>query len=105
MGASQGDFATVINVQNGVVVHSIVADSGPRHKIGEGSLALRNSLQLQHRQGVDLIWIVYPGTRKTPAWPVTLKTIEEEGARLFAQFGGISAVNREFGTNIPNKSA
>ena len=94
-----------MNLQNGVVVHSIVADSGPRHKFGEGSLALRNSLKLQHRQGVDLVWIVYPGTRKSPAWPVSAKTIEEEGARLFSQFGGLDAVNRAFGTNVRAQNA
>ena len=93
-GANQGDFGSVVNLKTGKVVHIIVADSGPRHKIGEGSLALRKALEL--KGAVDLAWIIYPRSKHAPAWPVSEATIAAEGERLFKAFGGVEKVKSLF---------
>ena len=94
-GAHQGDLCTVVNMKNNKVVHAIVADSGPREKIGEGSGALAKALG-PNKGEFDLVWIVYPGSHHTPAWPVPLATINTEAARHFEKFGGLAKVKELF---------
>lgn len=97
-GANQGDFGTVVNLKNSKVVHIIVADSGPRNKIGEGSAALRKALGL--KGAIDLVWIIYPRSKHNPPWPVSLATINDEGAKRFEEFGGAEKARALF----PGKS-
>ena len=42
--ASLGDYAMVVNTETGKIVHAISADSGPKNKIGEASIAVARSL-------------------------------------------------------------
>lgn len=42
--ASLGDYALVINTANGKFVHAIAADSGPKHQVGEASIAVAEAL-------------------------------------------------------------
>jgi hypothetical protein len=93
-GATQGDFGTVVNLKTGKVVHIIVADSGPRNKIGEGSSALRKALGL--KGAIDLAWVIYPGSKKSPAWPVSPDTIQREGQKHFEKFGGLQEIRSHF---------
>jgi hypothetical protein len=88
-GARQGDFGTVVNFDTGAIVHVIVADSGPRRKIGEGSKALKDQLGFG-KKTPNLGWVIYPGTRQSPPWPVSEQKIKEEGAKNFAKFGGLN---------------
>jgi Fungal chitosanase of glycosyl hydrolase group 75 len=94
-GAHQGDFCSVVNMKNDKVVHAIVADSGPREKIGEGSGYLGKALG-PGRGEMDLVWICYPNSHHTPAWPVSLDTINEEGGKRFDAFGGLDKVKELF---------
>jgi hypothetical protein len=43
-GVKLGDFATVLNTKNQKLQHAIVADLGPRNRIGEGSIALAKAI-------------------------------------------------------------
>jgi hypothetical protein len=97
-GANQGDFGTAVNLKTGKAVHFIVADSGPRNKIGEGSLALRKALGL--KGATDMVWIVYPRTKHSPPWPVSAGDINSEGAKHFQAFGGVAKAKALF----PGKS-
>src|SRR5204863_1415020 len=99
-GAQVGDFATVMNMKNGKIVHAIFADSGPGDKIGEGSLALIKALGgKSENDDLDLVTVVYPGTKKSPAWPVSAATINAEGNVRFAAFGGANKVRALFPGN------
>lgn len=42
--ASLGDYGMVVNTETGKVVHVIAADSGPKNKIGEASIAVARAL-------------------------------------------------------------
>ena len=95
-GASLGDFAAVVNMKTGKVAYAIFADSGPGEKMGEGSLVLRKELG-KEKGGWDLVWVVFPGSKKTPAWPVGNEVISREGKKLFDRFGGVAKVRALFG--------
>lgn len=95
-GASLGDLAAVINVRTRAVAYAIFADSGPSEGLGEGSLALRQALGGRPNY---LIWIVFPGSKRTPAWPQTVAAINAEGARRLAAFGGKERVLRAYGVH------
>ncbi|MGZ5009799.1 MAG: hypothetical protein ACXV74_02430 [Methylobacter sp.] len=84
-----GDLATVYNEARGIVVQAILADSGPKNKIGEGSEALR--IALKARDQDPITWVVYPhsaGPQGHPAWPVPQTVIDLEGKRRFGDWGG-----------------
>lgn len=42
--ASLGDYALVVNTENGKMVHAIAADAGPKHHVGEASIAVARAL-------------------------------------------------------------
>lgn len=42
--ASLGDYAMVVNTETGKIVHAIAADSGPKNKVGEASIAVARAL-------------------------------------------------------------
>jgi peptidoglycan hydrolase-like protein with peptidoglycan-binding domain len=42
--ASLGDYALVVNTANGKMVHAIAADAGPKHHVGEASIAVAREL-------------------------------------------------------------
>lgn len=90
-GAALGDFASVINLKNGKVVHAIFADSGPGEKLGEGSAALADALGKTNSE-FDLVYVVYPGSKKSPAWPVPRSAIDAEGKKHLDALGGADAV-------------
>lgn len=42
--ASLGDYALVVNTANGKMIHAIAADAGPKHHVGEASIAVAREL-------------------------------------------------------------
>ncbi len=42
--ASLGDYAMVVNTETGEIVHAVAADSGPKNKVGEASIAVARAL-------------------------------------------------------------
>lgn len=90
-GARLGDFVAVIHVPSRRLASAIVADMGPKGKIGEGSMALAESLSIPSSPrtgGVpnDVIYVVFPGSGN--GRPRTLREIDTETARLFKAWGG-----------------
>jgi hypothetical protein len=100
-GAKLGDLAAVVNLKNGRVAYAIFADSGPRGKLGEGSAALGSALGRKGSEELDLVYVVFPGSRKLPPWPLSLATIDREGARRFSEWGGVALVKRLVASGMP----
>jgi hypothetical protein len=89
-GVRLGDFAAIIYAP-GRLAYAIFADRGPKGKIGEGSIALAESLGIPSSPrtgGVagDVIYLVFPGSGNSR--PRTLQEINTEGSRLFKAWGG-----------------
>jgi len=90
--AALGDLAMVINGRNGRSSAAIYADSGPRKKIGEGSIALATALGLNpsaRRGGTEshsIIYIVFPHSGNGA--PLTADAISQKGLNLFNAWGG-----------------
>ena len=93
-GAKLGDFAAVID-SAGDVAYAIVADVGPRGKLGEGSIALADALGIPSnpRRGgraSGLTYVVFPGSGDRR--PATREKIGTEGARLLDAARGAGCV-------------
>ena len=89
-----GDVAMVWRA--GRVCAAIVGDDGPEKKYGEGSIALAKALNLPpspRNGGCDagVVYIVWPGSATTPAWPRTNEAIAAQANALFATWGGASS--------------
>lgn len=98
--AKLGDLAVVINKKKGKSSFAIFADTGPKTKLGEGSIALAAALDVKKNPKtggavVDLIYIVFPGSGNGK--PKTLAEIDSIGEARFAEFGGMEQVNGCFG--------
>ncbi len=96
-GAGLGDYAVVINRKNGRLAYAIFADVGPRHKIGEGSIALARELDINFSSkrggvGSGIRYLVFPGSGD--GQPKSAETIEREGERLFREWGGMDRLNK-----------
>jgi hypothetical protein len=92
-GVRLGDFAAVINTRNHRLTFAIFADQGPRGKIGEGSIALAELLQIPSSPrtgGIegDIIYVLFPGSGN--GQPRTRRDISREGQRAFRAWGGLS---------------
>src|SRR5262249_22161102 len=95
--AELGDFAMVVNLQNGKVSGAIVADeSAPNLPVGEGSIALADALAINSnpRQGgkrgdVAYVSFEHSGNGK----PRELPDIEVTSKRLFETWGGLDRLN------------
>jgi hypothetical protein len=97
--ARLGDFAVVILKKTGKSAFAIVADIGPKKKLGEGSIALAAALGVQKNPKtggpvVDLIYVVFPGSGNRK--PRTLEEINSKGQAAFDAFGGMDQVNACF---------
>lgn len=95
--ARLGDFATVINLQNGRVVGAILADeSSSDVKMGEGSIALAKALGINPNPrtgGIDygVAYVIYPGSGNGK--PRTPKAIAAITQRHFQAWGGRLMLN------------
>lgn len=91
-----GSFATVLNTKNQKLQHAIVADVGPRNRIGAGSIALAKAIGVPLGSGAypvteggtdgGIIYKIYLGSGT--GWPKTLDEINSEGERLLKEWGG-----------------
>jgi len=96
--AKLGDFATVVNLQNGRTSSAIVADeSAPDLPVGEGSIALAKRLGIasnpRHggKQEPAIAYIVYPDSGN--GRPRSLREIVANSQRLFRAWGGLSQLS------------
>ena len=91
--AKLGDFATVVNLQNGEVAGAIVADeSAPELKMGEGSIALAVALGIDSNPrsgGIEhgVAYVIYPGSGNGK--PRGLDEIVAASRRYFQVWGGL----------------
>jgi len=94
--AHLGDFAMVVNLENGKAAAAIVADrSAPNLRVGEGSIALAKALGVDSDARVggkdhDIAYIVFPGSGN--GRPRELQEIEANAKRLFEVWGGVERV-------------
>jgi hypothetical protein len=98
--AKLGDFAVVVNKKSGKSSFAMLADIGPKKNLGEGSIALAKALDVKKdpKKGgavVDLFYLVFPGSGNGK--PRSLEEINNAGAPLFAEWGGMEQVNACFG--------
>ena len=95
--ASLGDFATVVNLKNRKVSAAIVADvSAPNLPVGEGSIALAESLAIDSSprhggQDEKVVFVIYPGSGNGK--PRKLQDILTSSKRLFEAWGGINKLD------------
>src|ERR1700722_269174 len=95
--AKLGDFATVVNLQNGRVSAAIVADvSASNLPVGEGSIALAQALGIDAgpRTGGkdgDVVYLVYAQSGNSR--PRKLEEIVTNANQLFDAWGGIDRLN------------
>lgn len=99
--ASLGDFAVVWNSRHDRLCPAIVADAGPRSRIGEGSIALAQRLALNSNPrngGTEhgICYVVFAGSCQAPAWPLTNLQIEELAWMHFLAWGGRERILRYF---------
>lgn len=99
MGIKKGDVAAVIFKNK--IEYAIFADVGPATKMGEGSIALAQSLGHNPFKIVsgkpvvkfsipkDVIYIIFPNSKFTPLKPLTVvEKTREIGKLLFKAIGG-----------------
>jgi Fungal chitosanase of glycosyl hydrolase group 75 len=95
--ARLGDFATVVNLQNGRISEAIVADeSAPNLPVGEGSIALAQALGIDSNprtggKDENIAYLIYPdsGNRR----PRELREIVVNAKQLFDAWGGLDKLN------------
>ena len=103
-GVSLGDTAAVYfgGFSVSQPAYAIFADVGPRDSIGEGSIALADALGVKsnpRRGGVDqhsVIYVVFPGSKFKPAWPVSVDQISRRARESFLGWGGVAQLRTCF---------
>lgn len=91
--AKLGDFATVVNLENGKVGSAIIADeSAPELPMGEGSIALARVLGIDpdpRSGGVEkgIAYVIFPGSGNGK--PRALDEIASASQALFQRWGGL----------------
>jgi hypothetical protein len=96
--ARLGDFATVINLENGKISSAIVADGSLElpDRIGEGSIALAKALGIDpdpRNGGKDdggILYLVYPGSGNGA--PRSAAAIARNSELLFRKWGGMAKI-------------
>lgn len=92
---SPGDFATVYNIKTDKLAYAIFADLGPNNVLGEGSIALSRELGLEDKppnwgsDDASIVYVVFPNSGSGPKRLRTRIEIDENGSRLFEEFGGL----------------
>jgi Fungal chitosanase of glycosyl hydrolase group 75 len=91
--AKLGDFATVMNLQNGKLAVGIVADeSSPELPMGEGSIALAKALGIDSNPrtgGIEggVAYVLYPASGNSKLRP--LDEIAKLSQAYFEKWGGL----------------
>jgi len=100
VGASLGDFATVVNRRNARSVGAICGDIGPRNKIGEASIATAKAIGIPESPrtgGISakiVLYLIFVGSGNHR--PRSAEEIADEAGRLFADWGGMNRVKECF---------
>jgi hypothetical protein len=85
-----GDLAAVYNAQNKKLAFAVVGDLGPPSRLGEGSIALAQALDIpiSPLSGVKggISYVVFPNTKLSQH--LTNDLIQIEGRKLFEAWGG-----------------
>lgn len=105
--ARLGDFATVVNLENGRMSGAIIADESLEFpdRIGEGSIALAEALGVDSnprrggKEGGGVLYLVYPGSGNGAPRP--LADILANSQRLFQAWGGLDNLKACLSTNKP----
>ncbi|MGV8887025.1 MAG: hypothetical protein ACOH2P_02935 [Pseudomonas sp.] len=93
-----GDFGYALNIENGKASPFIVAEIGPdKARLGEMSIFLGRALggaSPNPRTGAgvpsgNIIYVLFPSSKSTPAWPITTKELDSKVALLLGAIGGI----------------
>jgi hypothetical protein len=92
-GAHLADVAMVVRAATGTRSPAVVADVGPRRKLGEGSVALANALGIDSNArhggaGAGVACVLFSGSRR--GWPRALDDITAQAEELFAEWGGMA---------------
>lgn len=97
-----GDLAVVYNTKNNKLAYAIFADTSlffaggiEEYRFGEGSIALANALDVPSspKQGGiadGIFYLFFPGSGNGK--PKTIAQINNQGAKLFKQWGGIEQI-------------
>jgi hypothetical protein len=99
LGAKLGDFAYIINTKTGAFSPALIADLGPRNKLGEGSIALAKALGVPadpRTGGVSggILFVVFPGSGNGRPHPRS--AINQSATGHFAAWGGMEKVSACF---------
>lgn len=91
--ARLGDFGVVLNRRNGRLAFAILADIGPKTRIGEGSIALAEALGLPSSPlaggaAGGIVTVVFAGSGNGFGRPAA--QIRANGARLLKEWGGVA---------------
>lgn len=106
-----GDLAVIVlNRKQTKVAYAIIADGGPKHSLGEGSLALSYDLGLG-RGGIengDIVYVLFPGSgggesNVRRGDPRTRDQIVLEAKELFYGWGGMARIKQVFPDSIKIK--
>lgn len=88
-GVRMGDLAVVLRYDR--VCYAIVADVGPHGHYGEASMACARQLGIDDSPrsggvGGGVTYIIFPGSRSSPAWPRSALEFSAAAARRFADW-------------------
>ncbi len=96
--ASLGDYSLVVNTATGAMVHAIAADAGPKHHVGEASIAVARALLGEvaanpRSGGTDrpiIRYVVFPGSSDRQ-FPSSDPRDEALGARTLMHLNSTAA--------------
>jgi len=99
LGAKQGDFAVIYNERNKKMTYAIVADSGPRSKFGEISVAAANAIGVPSSPKTGgtnsgIAYVIFNGSGHGQGTIPELTEIESKGAELWQAFGELAALQK-----------
>jgi hypothetical protein len=91
-----GDFAVARSLENSTETSAIVADAAGDKPLGEVSIKFAETLsnkKVNPRNGAGMptgkfVVIVFPKSKKTPAWPVSNSDIQVRTSELLTSIGG-----------------
>lgn len=108
-----GDFGYALNMSNGKHAAFILSDIGPSNApLGEISIALATALggmDPNPRTGAgipsgQILFVVFPRSAATPAWPLSPEQIQSRGSALLADLGSLDALRQCAADPNPNES-